>query len=1178
MPGALEALTRLRAAGVPLAVVSNQSGIARGLIRPADVEAVHARMETLLGPLGPLEYCPHGPADGCACRKPAPGLIERAARRLGVDPRECVVIGDIGADVDAAHAAGARAVIVPTEPHPARGDRRRPRAGAHARGSRRRAAGAMTHVLAVRLDNDGDVLLAGPALRALAAGADKLTLLCGPRGRQAAELLPGIDEIVCWRAPWIDPEPDPVDSADVLVLAARLAGMEIDRALIFGSFHQSPLPTALLLRLAHVPWIGAISVDYPGSLLDLRHHVPDDVHEVERNLSLVRAAGFEPPADTRLRLERSVPFDFPEPYVVVHPGASVPARAWDPERCRELVDELDRPVVVTGGPGEAALTAFVAGERGIDLGGRTTLAELAGVIAGAEAIVVGNTGPGASGGRGGDARGLALRADGPAGPLATVAGRARAAVRGRAVCRLPGADLSGRRAPVPARCAAPTRWRRRSTGWSGRWRYENPALARARRVDDGLRPGRARVRRARDRGPRPGRPRAGAHLRLAGAASARCRSESLREHEFDAVVYQRPHELELLPPTGRAFYVEHNAPQGPIAGMRHPMADRDDLTLVHVTHFNALFWDAGATETRVIEHGIVDPGPRYRGDIARAAIVINEARRRGRVTGTDLLERFAPYDLFGLDAPALGGQDLAQAELHDAIARRRVYVHPIRWTSLGLSLLEAMHLAMPVVVLGTTEAWEAVPPEAGAISTRVDVLEAALHRLLQDPDEARARGELARAHVLARYGLRPVPGRVGRAARPGGGGAMRIAMVSEHASPLAVLGGVDAGGQNVHVAALAGALVRGGDQVVVHTRRDDPAPGAARHGLRRRGRPRRRRPAGRGPEGRAAAVHAGVRRRAARAVARTTAPTWSTRTSGCPAWPRWRPRATWRSRSCTPSTRSAPSSGATRRPPTPARRGAWRSRRMLARSMARIVATCSDEVFELLRMGADRRRITVVPCGVDLGRFGAGRPGRAARRPAPVGGGLPAGRAQGPGRRRDGAGRAGRHRAGGRRRTGRRGAGRRPRGAAPARGSRTRLGVGDRLVLRGRVGRDAMPPLLRSADAVVCVPWYEPFGIVPLEAMACGVPVVASAVGGQIDSVVHGSTGVHVPPRDPAALAQALARAARRSRRGARRSARPAPSAPAGATAWTASPAPRARSTPRSRPPRRARRRRRCGR
>jgi hypothetical protein len=230
--------------------------------------------------------------------------------------------------------------------------------------------------------------------------------------------------------------------------------------------------------------------------------------------------------------------------------------------------------------------------------------------------------------------------------------------------------------------------------------------------------------------------------------------EELREHEFDAVIYQRPHELELYPPAGPAVYVEHNAPQGRIAQLRHPMADRDDLTLVHVTHFNALFWDAGATETRVIEHGIVDPGPRYTGEIPRAAVVINEARRRGRVTGTDLLERFEPYDLFGLDAPALGGQDLPQEELHDAIARRRAYVHPLRWTSLGLSLLEAMHLAMPVLVLGTTEAWEAVPPEAGAISTNPDVLTTTLHRLLRDPDEARARGEHARAHALARYGLR----------------------------------------------------------------------------------------------------------------------------------------------------------------------------------------------------------------------------------------------------------------------------------------------------------------------------------------------------------------------------------------------------------------------------------------
>jgi histidinol-phosphate phosphatase family protein len=114
LPGAREALQRIRAAGIPMAVVSNQSGVARGRIRPEQVEAVNRRVEELLGPVGPWLWCPHGPDDGCACRKPAPGLVEHAADALGVDPRECVLIGDIGADVEAARAAGARGVLVPT--------------------------------------------------------------------------------------------------------------------------------------------------------------------------------------------------------------------------------------------------------------------------------------------------------------------------------------------------------------------------------------------------------------------------------------------------------------------------------------------------------------------------------------------------------------------------------------------------------------------------------------------------------------------------------------------------------------------------------------------------------------------------------------------------------------------------------------------------------------------------------------------------------------------------------------------------------------------------------------------------------------------------------------------------------------------------------------------------------
>ena len=114
MPGAREALDRLRSAGIPIAVVSNQSGVARGLLTRAQVDAVNARVEQVLGPLGPFFVCEHGPDDGCACRKPAPGMVLAAAAALGVAPTECAVVGDIGADVGAALAAGARPVLVPT--------------------------------------------------------------------------------------------------------------------------------------------------------------------------------------------------------------------------------------------------------------------------------------------------------------------------------------------------------------------------------------------------------------------------------------------------------------------------------------------------------------------------------------------------------------------------------------------------------------------------------------------------------------------------------------------------------------------------------------------------------------------------------------------------------------------------------------------------------------------------------------------------------------------------------------------------------------------------------------------------------------------------------------------------------------------------------------------------------
>jgi glycosyltransferase involved in cell wall biosynthesis len=217
-----------------------------------------------------------------------------------------------------------------------------------------------------------------------------------------------------------------------------------------------------------------------------------------------------------------------------------------------------------------------------------------------------------------------------------------------------------------------------------------------------------------------------------------------------------------------AVFLEHNAPDGAVPDTRHPLADRDDIPIAHVTHFNRLFYDNGRAPTAVIEHGIIDPGERWTGELARAAVVVNEPVRRGRTTGGDLLPGLAavaPVDVFGMGLAGLHERfgldpdrvalhdDPPQAVMHAELARRRVYVHPVRWTSLGLSLLEAMHLGMPVVALATTEAVEAVPPGAGVLSTRPDRLWDAVRMFLHDDDAARLAGKAARAAALERYGL-----------------------------------------------------------------------------------------------------------------------------------------------------------------------------------------------------------------------------------------------------------------------------------------------------------------------------------------------------------------------------------------------------------------------------------------
>jgi type III pantothenate kinase len=348
-------------------------------------------------------------------------------------------------------------------------------------------------------------------------------------------------------------------------------------------------------------------------------------------------------------------------------------------------------------------------------------------------------------------------------------------------------------------------------------------------------------------------------------------------------------------------------------------------------------------------------------------------------------------------------------------------------------------------------------------------------------------------------------------------------MVSEHASPLAAVGGVDAGGQNVHVAALAEAIARHDVEVVVYTRRDDEQL------------PRRVTMA---PGVEVEHIDAGPARIIPKddllpymdAFAERLAESWRSERpdvvhahfwmSGYAALRAAAPLGL-------PVAQTFHALGVVKRryqgdkDTSPGPR--LEIEKQILRGVDEVIATCTDEAFELIRLGAVSSSLSVIPCGVDLARFrpeGPAEPrARGRRRLACVGrlverkgignaisalGMLPDTElviAGGPDRSELGDDPDAR------------------RLAALAEAA----GVADRVELRGRLERDEIAPLLRSADALVSVPWYEPFGITPLEAMACGVPVVASAVGGLIDTVVDGLTGVHVPPRDPERLAAALA-------------------------------------------------------
>ncbi|PYE17453.1 glycosyltransferase involved in cell wall biosynthesis [Williamsia limnetica] len=347
---------------------------------------------------------------------------------------------------------------------------------------------------------------------------------------------------------------------------------------------------------------------------------------------------------------------------------------------------------------------------------------------------------------------------------------------------------------------------------------------------------------------------------------------------------------------------------------------------------------------------------------------------------------------------------------------------------------------------------------------------------------------------------------------------MKIAMISEHASPLATLRGVDAGGQNVHVAELSAALCRSGHDVLVYTRRDDPqleteviAPAGYR----------------------VVHVPAGPASYLPKDQLLEHMPEFSAFIAD--HWEHERPDIVhahfWMSgvaahiaarRTSLPVIQTFHALGSVKKRFQGAADTSPQSRlateEQLARDAAYVAATCSDEVFELVRMGLPRSQAVVVPCGVDVNAFTPTGPVAERNRRHRL---VTAGRlvprkgfdiairaladipdtelviAGGPmdGELEDDA------------------------EARRLLDVATEVGVRDRVIMPGSVSRADIPALFRSADAVVCVPWYEPFGMVPIEAMACGRPVIAAAVGGMLDTVVDGRTGRLVPARDPQSLA-----------------------------------------------------------
>jgi Glycosyl transferases group 1 len=241
-------------------------------------------------------------------------------------------------------------------------------------------------------------------------------------------------------------------------------------------------------------------------------------------------------------------------------------------------------------------------------------------------------------------------------------------------------------------------------------------------------------------------------------------ADEVAKQQFDVILFQHRTQwdddrLNLLTDAQRRLprvYIEHDPPQENAFEQQHWVDDANTL-LVHVTHFNNLMWDSNKTPTRVIEHGVVvPPGVRYTGELERGIVVINHIRQRGRRLGSDVFAEArarVPLDLVGMDAQSAGGLgEIGNLDLAAFSARYRFFFNPIRWTSLGLAIVEAMTIGMPIIGLATTELATVIRNgESGYVDTNVETLIDAMQHLLRDPEEARRLGEGARKVALERF-------------------------------------------------------------------------------------------------------------------------------------------------------------------------------------------------------------------------------------------------------------------------------------------------------------------------------------------------------------------------------------------------------------------------------------------